>query len=1048
MYNILTIYFLKNQINLKLQNMKQKKRLYKFCLATVIVLLFSVGLMAQQTVKGVLKSATGETVSGATITIKGTTKNTVSDNKGAFIIDAPQGATLVISSVGYKTIELLAAGASGTQTLEIAEGALSDVVVIGYQTVRKRDLTGAASVVNMNDANKITSQSIGEAIQGLVPGVTVRNGGAPGSNSSIEIRGVSNFSNASPLYVIDGMLTDANTTINPDDVASIQVLKDASAAAIYGSRAGNGVVIITTKKGKEGPAKINFSSRYSIQQIPKRWNVMDAPQFLKTINQQYLNSNVVLPAGIAAQLANNTLNTNWQNEFYRTGQVQDHNVGISGGSKTANYLISAGYYKNKGVLIANDFDRASLRINSEARKGRFTFGENILLSNSNGRNPGGGVNAFYEAPLSLPIIGVKGSQYNNIPANPGGWGMGTSDVPSYASNYVATAALNKQTYNFAKIVGNAYVEFKFTNWLTYRFNAGAEVSFDYFKEIRDTGIWRYANQPPNTSINESRQRYTNTLLENTLNFNKTFGKYVISAVAGFSRTEQRRDVTNAGRANLLTSGGNLFNTISSATGALSASGGTPLFWRSHGYLGRINYTYDDRYLLTLTGRIDEDSRFGPNYRTGTFPSAAIAWRVSKESFFKVDWISDLKLRASYGNLGFSDVLGSFDYLSVINVFPRAVYGVNQNNYAGGYQSLITNRDIHWESRTQKNIGFDAALFNNRLSVSADVYNSLSKDVLVFLPLAQYLGGSGNPAVNAASIRNTGIEFSATYRSKASSSSLFKWDVSGNFTTIKNTVVSVGNRGLDNTGNKVDYLEPTNFIRAQVGHSIGEWYVLKSAGIFKSQQDIDGYVSKSGGKIQPNAKPGDVKYLDANGDGTIDNNDRQYAGSPWPKLQAGFQFNIAYGHFNLNVQLVGVFGSKLYNDVRRQLDGYQLANFRKDINPWSVNNPNGTDARLAVDQSSDLTVSTNNMAQTDRWIENGSYVRLRNLELSYAVPKTILSKIGFANGRFYVSGQNLATITKYKGLDPDVQGTGIISRGFDAGNWPSSRIISFGIQADF
>ena len=1028
--------------------MKQKRRLFKFSISIAVAILFSLGAFAQRVISGTLKSPTGEPLSGASVTIKGTKKYTVADAKGTFTIDAPEGSTLVISFVGYKTKEVTARGTAINETLDVGEDVLSDVVVIGYQTVRKKDLTGAAGVVNMADANKISSQSVGEAIQGLVPGVTVRNGGAPGSNAAIEIRGVANFGNSSPLYVIDGMLTDANTTVNPDDVATIQILKDASAAAIYGSRAGNGVVIITTKKGKEGPAKISFSSRYSIQQIPKRWKVMDAPQFLKTFQQQYQNSNVVLPTGIAAQIANNTIKTDWQDEFYRTGAVQDYNVGISGGSKTSTFLVSAGYYKNKGVLIANEFDRASLRINSESKKGRLTFGENIVFSNSNGKNPGGGVNAFYDAPLSLPIIGVKGPQYSGIPANPGSWGMGTSDVPSYSSNYVANAALDKQTYNFAKLVGNAFVEFKLTSWLTYRFNAGAEVSFDYFKEIRDTGIWRYANQPPNTSIGESRQRYTNILLENTLNFNKTFGKHVITAVAGFSRTQQKREITSGGRVNLLTAGNNLYTTISSATGALSASGGTPLFWRSHGYLGRINYTYNDRYLLTLTGRIDQDSRFGKDFRTGYFPSVAAAWRISKESFFKSNTINDLKLRASYGKLGFSDVLGSWDYLSVINVFPRAVYGVNQTPFAGGYQSLITNPDIHWESRTQKNIGLDAGLFNNRLTLSLDVYNSLSKDVLVFLPLAQYLGGSGNPAVNAASIRNTGVEFSATYRSKLSTSSRFKWDVSANFTTIKNRVVEVGNRGVDASGNKVDYLEATNFIRAQVGHSIGEWYVIKSAGIFKSQQEIDSYVDKAGGKIQGNAKPGDVKYLDANGDGTINNDDRQYAGSPWPSLQAGLQFNLAYGQFNLNLQLVGVFGNKIYNDIRRQLDAYELANFRSDINPWSVSNPNGTDARLAVNQSSDPTVTTNNMAQTDRWLESGSYLRVRNLELSYTLPKNILSKVSFNNARIYVSGQNLLTITKYKGLDPDVQGTGIISRGFDAGNWPSSRIISFGIQADF
>ncbi|MBC7689402.1 MAG: SusC/RagA family TonB-linked outer membrane protein, partial [Aquabacterium sp.] len=612
--------------------MKQKKRLFKFTLSMAVALLFSFGVFAQHIINGTLKSPTGDPLSGATIAVKGTNKVAVADAKGAFSIDAPQGSILVISSVGFKTKEVTATGNSVTETLEAGDNILSDVVVIGYQTVRKKDLTGAAGVVNMADANKISSQSVGEAIQGLVPGVTVRNGGAPGSNAAIEIRGVANFGNSSPLYVIDGMLTDANTTVNPDDVATIQILKDASAAAIYGSRAGNGIVIITTKKGKEGPAKISFSSRYSIQQIPKKWKVMDAPQFLKTFQQQYQNSNVVLPTGIAAQIANNTIKTDWQDEFYRPGAVQDYNVGISGGSKTSTFLVSAGYYKNKGVIIANEFDRASLRINSESKKGRFTFGENIVFSNSNGKNPGGGVNAFYSAPLSLPIIAVRGSQYKDIPANPGSWGMGTSDVPSYSSNYVANAALDKQTYNFAKLVGNAFVEFKIADWLTYRFNAGAEVSFDYFKEIRDTGIWRYANQPPNTSIGESRQRYTNILLENTLNFNKTFGKHAISAVAGFSRTQQKREITSGGRVNLLTAGNNLYTTIGSATGALSASGGTPLFWRSHGYLGRINYTYNDRYLLTLTGRMDEDSRFGKDFRTGYFPSVAAAWRISKESF--------------------------------------------------------------------------------------------------------------------------------------------------------------------------------------------------------------------------------------------------------------------------------------------------------------------------------------------------------------------------------------------------------------------------------
>lgn len=669
----------------------------------------------------------------------------------------------------------------------------------------------------------------------------------------------------------------------------------------------------------------------------------------------------------------------------------------------------------------------------------------MVMSSSYGANPGGGVNAFYEAATMLPIIGIQGDQYKSIQYNPAGWGLGTPGNPTYASNYLAVAALDKQTYNFAKLVGNAYIDFKFTDWLSYRFNAGAEVSFDYFKEVRDTGIWRYTNQPPQTSINESRQRFTNFLLEHTLNFNKTFGKHVINGVVGFSRTQQKRDITSGGRLLLQNIGGQLFTTIDASTGVPTASGGTPLFWRSHGYLGRINYTYNDLYLLTLTGRIDQDSRFGPNYQTGYFPSAAAAWRLSRESFFNVSWINDLKIRASYGKLGFSDVLGSWDYIAVLNNAPRAIYGVDQTPKLGQYQAVLVNPDLHWETRIQKDVGFDASVLNNRLSLSADYYHSTSEDVLVNLPQAQYLGGSGSPAINAASIRNTGFEVSATYRSTTMAD--FRWDVSANITTIKNRVLSVGNLGVDANGNQVDYIEGTNFIRAQVGHSIGQWYVIKTNGIFKSQAEVDAYVDKNGNKIQPDAKPGDIRYIDYNGDGQINNGDRQYAGSPWPTLQGGAQFNASYRQFSINIQLVGVFGNTIYDGVRQALDGYQLTNFRKDINPWSPDNLNGTDPRLAI-ATNDPGVSFNNMAPTDRWLESGAYVRMRNIELSYTMPKNVLSSVHISNARFYVSGQNLFTITKYKGLDPDVQGTSIINRGFDAGNWPASRIISVGINCEF
>ena len=1020
------------------------KQNFLFFLLTMFGLSCSIHLSAQQqAVTGrVISGVDNKPLTGASVEVRGTANGTTTDQNGNFSINASRGATLVFGYVGLATQEIAVRDSSAMNvTLQGANGSLNEVVVIGYQSVRKKDLTGAAGVVDMTQASRVTAGSVGESIQGLVPGVTVRNTGAPGANATIEIRGVSTFGAATPLYVIDGMLADANTTINPDDVASIQVLKDASAAAIYGSRAGNGVVIVTTKRGREGPAKISVSAKGGVQQIPKRWNLMDAPQYLSTIQTQYKNSNTTLPSGLAAQIANPTINTDWQDAVYRTGNDQDYNLSVSGGSPTSNYFISGNYYKNRGVLIGNDFERASVRINTEAKKGWLTIGENMLLSNTNGNNPGGGVNAFNETSLILPVIGIQGNQYKTIPSNPAGWGMGTSDVPSYATNYVANAALDKQNYNYAKVVGNVYADVRFTNWLSYRFNGGIEASFDYNREIRDTGIWRYTNQPPNTSVAENRQKFTNILLEHTINFNKTFSKHSINGVVGFSHTEQRRDITGGSRLNLQTVGGTTYMSVNSAQGAPSASGYTSRYYVSRGYLGRVNYTYNDRYLVTLTGRIDQDSRFGPNYKTGYFPSGAVAWRISKESFFNIPWISDLKLRASYGKLGYSDLLGTTDYLSGVNYAPRAIYGVGQVPQTGAYQSLSTNPDIHWETRIQQNGGLDASLFNNRILVTADVYNNLSKDILVNnIQLPIYQGSSGNPFINAASVRNSGVEVSVTYRS---GSNPFKWDVSANMTTIRNRVVSVGNKGNQN-----NYIEANNFIRAQVDHSIGEWYVIKTAGIFQSQADVSAYTSKSGSIIQPNAKPGDIRYVDANGDGLINNSDRQFSGSPWPTLQAGGQFNGSYKQFTINLQLVGIFGNKIYDDIRHNLDSYELSNFRKDINPWTPTNTNTKDPRLAVDQPGDPTVSMNNMAQTDRWLESGSYVRIRNIEIGYTFSKSLLSNIKFSNARVFLSGQNLFTFTKYKGLDPDVQGTGTISRGFDAGNWPASRIVSAGLLCDF
>ena len=1016
----------------------------------VLTLGKATGQNLSQTIRGKVTDENGIPLSNATISVQNTGKKVLTSATGVFEIAARESDSLIFNYVGYEPETVMVGNHTYiTVSLRQTNQVLNDVVVIGYQTIQKKDLTGSAGIVNTENSDKIVGNSVVEQLQGQVPGVTVRTAGNPGSMGTIEIRGVASFTDASPLYVIDGMIADANSTINTDDIASIQILKDASAAAIYGSRAANGVVIITTKKGK-GSSKINFSARYGIQNIPKKWDVMDASHYLNTIQTQYANSNAVLPSGIQAQINNPTVNTDWQDAFYRTGNTQDYNLGISGGGQNSSYLISGSYFNNKGVLIANDFQRVSLRINTEARKGRLTVGENILLSNTNGSNPGAGINAFYEGATSVPVIPVQSADYVNDVYNQQGFGFGTNAIPNYSNNYIAVAALDKINYNYAKIVGNAYVDFKFTNWLSYRFNAGLEASFDYTKEVRDSGIWRYANQMPATSVANDRETFTNYLIEHTLNFNKTFGNgnHSINGVVGYSYQEEKREATGASKLNLTTIGDNTYTTINSASGPSSATGSVPLFYRLQGYLARINYAYKDKYLFTASGRIDQDSRFGPNYRTGDFYAIAGAWRISKEKFFHSNTVNDLKIRGSYGKLGISsalqDLAGSWPYISYINNNQRAILGQSQTPILAMSQAIISNPDLRWEERDEANIGVDVSLLNNHLTVSADVYRNTSKGVLVNVPLPFFLGSDNGgystyATENAASIRNQGIEFSVTYKNY---NHFFKWDVSVNGTTIANKVLSVGNQG-----GGIDYIEPIDFVRSQVGHPMDSWFMLKTNGIFQNQQEINNYVDKNGNKIQPNAQPGDIKYLDLNGDGQINNDDRTFVGSPWPKFQGGLQFNGSYKNFSVNIQFVGVFGYKIYNDVLRVLDGYAtLNNFKSNLNPWTPTNTHTSDPRLGV--ATDPGIVQDTYTESDRWLESGSYLRLRNLEINYTLPQNLLKSLSFSKIRIFVSGQNLFTITKYKGQDPDLGNSGITTRGFDAGNWPSSRVISFGITGEF
>lgn len=1000
-------------------------------------------------ISGTVKDASGETLPGVSVSVKGGGKTVVTDAMGKYIITVPENATLVFNYIGFSAKEVVVGSNPVINvTLESSNTALDDVVVIGYQTIRRKDLTGATGSVNTGNTEKLVSRSLPEALQGQTPGVSVRNGGAPGQEAVVNIRGLATFGNASPLYVIDGMIADPNTTVNPNDVDDIQILKDASAAAIYGSRAGNGVILITTKKGKEGPAKISIATRYSISQVPKTYDMMDAAEYAATNTRAYQASGMAIQPGVANY--NGRINTDWVDETLRTGSVQDYNASISGGGNGSKYLISGGYFKDKGVLIAREFERASFRVNTETTKGRFKFGENLAFSSSTSKAPfqGGAFagNPWYDMFSSVPLIPVQDNALIST-ANPGGWGYGSNaNINTFSRNQVAIANITSVRSNFAKLIGNAYVDFKIIEGLNYKFNAGLETSFDKSKSVRKDGSW-YQNQSPELSqLGERRSQFLSYLLEHTLNYNYNLGKHSINGVVGYTQQTTQTDFVSGNANNLTQLNGEYFTTLVSSPTASRTSSGDLYKSLLDSYLGRLNYTYDEKYLATFTFRADKDSRFSPQFRTGYFPSGALGWRISKEDFFKVDWVSDLKLRGSYGVLGVN-TLSPFQFIGFLNQAPDVVLGPNQVTTAGAIQAKLASGDLRWEKKKTTNLGFDASLFKDQFTINFDVFRSVSEDVLLSQPLPRYLGNlQGDPIVNIGSIQNKGVELNLGYRPK--SDGAFKWDIAGNISIVRNKVLSLGNLGIDTeTGLPKDYIQSGN-TRTQVGRSIGDYFVLKTDGIFQNQAEINAHRAQSA-----YAKPGDIRYQNTVDGGTnddINDKDRVYAGSAFPKFTSGLQFNSRYKDFTLSIQLYGAFGQKLYNDVLRDLDSYGNSNYRRDINPWTPNNTDTTFPRLGYQfAANDRGINENARGNSDRWVEDGSFLRLRNVELGYSFPQKLISKANISSARLYVSGQNLFTITKYSGLDPDVVGANPnLEPGVDNGNYPSSRIISFGLSVGF
>ncbi|RXF68671.1 SusC/RagA family TonB-linked outer membrane protein [Arcticibacter tournemirensis] len=996
-------------------------------LRKVLLLLFSFCSLLtygqNQTVRGRVTDESGLALPGVSVMVKSTSRGTTTDIDGNYSIELGQKQTLEFTMLGMANHEVVFNGQSSINvTLRTGSKELEEVVVIGYQTVKKADLTGAVSVFNTSQMkNTIVTGTVGDALNTL-PGVNVRTSGAPGSEGKVEIRGTGTLGPSNPLYVVDGIVSGANRDFNFNDIESIQVLKDASAAAIYGSRAGNGVIIITTKQGKDGKMKIDASSRYTSQWLP-RYDLTNRDQWAALNDLAFTNANRT-PA--------NHLNgnTDWQEEVFKTGIVQDHNISFSGGAKDNRYFISGNYQSNSGTTIGSKSERLSLRANTSSQrefsdKVTLRFGENIALSNYSVDELNS--NPIVDVYRMLPTIPI----YNPDNAAKGGYGYGdgTRDV-TFGTNPFAREDFENTTNGNLRIRGNAFTELELFNSLKYRINFGFDMSNDRHKYLRKLGYWTHNQDYVPSSLNKNQAQSSSLVFDNTLEYNKKLGKHDISAVLGTSFQKTDYEQVWGTKNDVLVINNQYFDKLDAAL-SNPKTGNFQDISKLFSVFGRINYHYDERYLFSFTIRRDESSRFNPIYSTGYFPSVSGGWRISKEEFFNIPWINDLKIRANYGILGTSNI-GVWDWVSFINVFPQAAFGVDQSKVTGMTQVKLANNDLKWEKLNQMNAGFDATLLGNKLNLSVDYFIKETKDVLTSMQILMSTGNNGgDPVVNAATLNNRGVEIAASWRSKIGRELGYSIELNGSY--IKNKIKELGYGRIE--FNQWD-------TKSVVGHPIGEWYLIKTDGLFRSTDEVQAHVNSAGQLIQPNAQPGDVRFIDFNDDGKITDADRQHVGSTIPKYQVGGNIGFDFKGFDLQVQLNGSFGFKSFNGPRSGFDRFDdNSNYRADYDPWTPENPDAKDPRPIYADSRNV------RGDQDRWLENGSYLRIRQLGLGYNLPKSLLRNT-FSSVRLSVNAQNLITFTSYKGLDPEFLNTNIWDRSYDGGSFPNPRAITFGAQLSF
>lgn len=1008
-------------------------------LSFVMFFAFCTAVYAQdRTVTGkVLSSEDGTTLPGVSVVVKGTTIGTQTDLDGNYSITIPSGATtIVFTSLGYLSQEVVV----GTRTqitvrLSLDVKSLGEVVLVGYGTQLKREITGSQTNVSAKDIENSPILNTAQALRGRATGVqVVQNSGTPGSNMSVRVRGVGSLSAGNqPLYVVDGVpistgsfsqigfggqTTDALSDLNTNDIESIEVLKDAAATAIYGSRASNGVVLITTKRGANQATKISFNTYYGLQNPIKTIPVLTGQQYIELQNEAANNrfggtANYTTISGLSSNPADYP-STNWQDLIFREAPTQNYDLSFSGGNDRTIFYVSGTYLNQKGIVLGSGFERFSARFNVDNKvSDKFRVGANATASRSKNTRINNDNNIFGVVSTAV-LLG------SHIPAFNANGTYGRDPLASI-ENPIA-AALEPTNNAFTnRFLSSLYAEYSFNSNLKFRTSVG--VDFVAFKENRFSPTTTNAGAGVGGSGIEAFSSDITLINENTLTFAKRFGtKHDFSALGGFSIQETKFESIFASAEGFP---GNSIKRLSAGsvkTNATSSGSSNGLI----GYLARINYTYNGKYIFQASVRTDASSRFGANNRYATFPAGSIGWRVSEESFLKNSkTISDLKLRASYGLTG-NQSFGNFASLSLTGA------GANYQGQAGLAPAQLGNPDLTWEKGEQLNIGLDLGLFNNRLTVTVDAYDRLTKDLLFSRPL---VGSSGflSVAQNIGSIQNKGLEFGIS--SVNFDKSDFKWTTNFNISFVEN---------------KIKELSGTPFASGfaswvQEGFTLGSFRGFKTDGIFQDQASINALNATAPGGVYQSSltRPGDIKFQDLNGDGVITTADQTILGNAQPKFYGGITNNLSFKGLDLSFFFQYSYGNLIYNNTRAFGEGMNsiFGQFATTLNRWTPTNTN-TDMPRAV-----FGDPNNNRRTSDRFLEDGSYIRLKDVTLSYTFESNVIKNLGFKSLRVFVGGNNLWTGTKYQGFDPEVSTFSETNTapGTDFLTYPQSKTVTFGLN---